>query len=410
MTALTLPQACHLARRTGFSALPAQVEALMTFADQQDAIDGLLHQPGSEHSLPDWHDLPPPGRTDDMETRQQRQQQRNRMGSDLKYWWFEQMHRNSAPLQEKMTLFWANHFTSSLKKVKWPPALLAQNRTLRANSLGSFRTLLDAMIKDPAMLIYLDNTNSKKHAPNENLARELLELFSMGEGQYSEQDIKELARALTGAAVNQSTGLYQFRRWAHDAGRKTIFGETARFAPDDLADLILRQPQVAPFITNKIWQFLVGTAPEAQDLSTLSQGFRDSNYDIAALVKQILNHAAFWQSAGQIIKSPMELLVGSYQLFGFATPRQRQLLQALKSMGQDLFDPPNVKGWPEGNAWYTSANLAMRERVVGYVVAHAEQQPPLTFVLATDPVGNLPSPESPRYLSAMLFDPAYQVV
>ena len=270
--------------------------------------------------------------------------------------------------------------------------------------------MLKAILRDPAMLKYLDNVNSKKQSPNENLSRELLELFTMGEGHYSEQDVKELARALTGASVDRKTGKYVFKRGIHDNGSKTIFGESANFGPDDVVDLILRQPQVASFITDKLWRFFVDEQPDMAVIATLSNSFVESDYDLAELLKGIFLQEAFWSAQGGQIKSPMELLVGSMQLFDTKMLSQQQLLKTSANMGQDLFSPPHVKGWPGGKAWYSSGNLAMREQAASYFAKRASFTPDIAQLLATDAVGNLPATDDNNYLTAVLGDPAFQVV
>ena len=410
MAHLTLSQAGHLARRTGFAATTEEVGALMAFDSLGQAVDFVIQREASVMALPEWHETPPFSRTQDETQRMENRAARGEMARELKYWWFQQMAANRSPLQEKMTLFWANHFTSSLQKVKWPPALLAQNLMLREHALGSFRDMLKGVLRDPAMLIYLDNANSKKAAPNENLARELLELFTMGEGQYSESEIKELARALTGASVNQKTGNYQFRQRFHDTGEKTIFTETRAFTPDDVADLILQQPQVGPFIVSKLWTSLVGDLPSTDILSEISGEFVDSDYQLSSVVKSILLTSEFWASAGSQIKSPMELMVGSIQLFDLEIPGQRQVLRAAKGMGQDLFNPPNVKGWPTGKAWYSTSNLANREKVAAYFAAKATVYLPVEQILAVGTVAETPSISDPQYLPTVILDPAFQVV
>ncbi|WP_293747962.1 DUF1800 domain-containing protein [uncultured Paraglaciecola sp.] len=410
MSKLSTQQASHLARRAGFSANNNQLERLASANSLEEAIEQLLTQSPSLLALPQWHNETPTGRVEDATLRQQLARQRRNMGKELKFWWFQQMVSNTSSLQEKATLFWANHFTSSLEKVKWAPAMLQQNLSLREHALGSFRDMLKAMLRDPAMLKYLDNANSKKQSPNENLSRELLELFTMGEGHYSEQDVKELARALTGASVDRQTGKYVFRRGIHDNGSKTIFGESANFGPDDVADLILRQPQVASFITDKLWCFFVDEQPDMAVIATLSNSFVQSDYDLAELLKAIFLQDAFWSAQGGQIKSPMELVVGSMQLFDTAMLSQQQVLKISGNMGQDLFSPPHVKGWPGGKAWYSSGNLAMRERAASFFAKRASFTPDIAQLLATDAVGNLPATDDSDYLVAVLSDPAFQVV
>jgi uncharacterized protein (DUF1800 family) len=408
MSKLSIQQTSHLARRAGFSACDKQLDWLASANSPEEAINLLLSQASS--LLPLWHNKAPSGRVDDQVLSEQLERERRDMGKELKYWWFQQMVTNTSPLQEKATLFWANHFTSSLLKVKWAPSMLQQNLSIREHALGSFRDMLKAILSDPAMLRYLDNANSKKQSPNENLARELLELFTMGEGHYSEQDIRELARALTGASVDRQTGLYIFRRNIHDQGVKTIFAESARFTPDDVADLILRQPHVAVYITDKLWRFFIDEQPDNSVIVTLSNTFLQSDYNLSVLIKELFLQDAFWLAQGGQIKSPMELVVGCVQLFATDMLSEQQVLRVSRNMGQDLFNPPHVKGWATGKAWYSTANLAMRERATAYFARHAKRTPDIAQLLATNAVASLPAVDSKDYLPTVLGDPAFQVV
>ena len=410
MTSPSLAQASHLSRRAGFSARDDIVQLVMSSASMDEAVESIITLPGSLTNLPEWHANSPFVRSDDEEQQQINQQTRNRWARELKFWWFSQMVANQSPLQEKMTLFWANHFTSSLTKVKWPPAILAQNQLLRSQATGSFRTMLNGIVKDPAMLLYLDNASSVKGSPNENFARELLELFTLGEGEYSEFDVKELARALTGASVNRQTGLYQFNARTHDDGEKVIFGRTGTFTPDDVADLILTQPQVAPFICRKLCTFFIGEQPDENRLQQLADLFVVSNFELAPVLKAIFLSEEFWAQQGNIVKSPMELLVGGVQLFAIPRVSQTAFLTVSKSMGQDLFDPPHVKGWAEGKAWYNTSTLPWRERVTQFIARNATVTPSETQVLAVDSVVSLPDPSHRSYINLTVNDPAYQVV
>ncbi len=409
MANLTFFQSCHLARRSGFAATPSQVELLMSADSMQNAVTALVGQESQLYMLPEWHNMAPFGRSQDSDVQQQRTELRKSMSRELKAWWIQQMSHNSAPLVEKMTLFWANHFTSSLSKVKWPPAMLTQNLLFRQHALGSFRDLLKSVLRDPAMLVYLDNANSNKESPNENLARELLELFTLGEGEYSESDVKEMARALTGASVNRRTGEYQFKQRIHDPGEKTIFGETANFGPEDLADLILRQPSASTFIVQKLWVFFIDNHPQQDTISALAQSFIDSDYDLADLVGRLFMTDEFWASRGEQIKSPAELIVGSRQLFEVPVHREQHLVRLFKELRQDLFEPPNVKGWPDGFGWYSTQTVPVRETLSLLLARRATLGVQAEFLLATSPVAALPEEDAATYLTAVVFDPAYQV-
>ncbi len=231
----------------------------------------------------------------------------------------------------------------------------------------------------------------------------------MGEGNYTENDVKELAKALTGASVNRQTGLYQFRRRNHDTSSKTIFDNTANFHPDDVADLILQQPQVAPFIASKIYKFLVGTLPSDETLTKIAQQFAESDFDISVLVSEILNHVDFWQSEGAIIKSPVELLIGTIQLAQIPIDNTLLVVRYCRKLGQDLFDPPHVKGWAEGFAWYATNYVGLREKAMRLAARKATKIPAIEQLFAVTTVADLSAVDAKNFALIALNDPAFQV-
>jgi uncharacterized protein (DUF1800 family) len=266
-----------------------------------------------------------------------------------------------------MTLFWHNHFTSSLKKVKWPPLMWRQNQLLRRHALGSFRELLHRIARDPAMLIYLDGVQNRKGKPNENFARELLELFTLGEGNYSETDIKEAARAFTGWSVDRSSGQFRFRPKLHDSGIKRFMGRTGRFDGDDIIDILLQQPRVAEFITEKLWREFVSPEPNPTRVRELARAFRNSDYDVGLLMQRLLLTPEFRSGGvrGHLTKSPLDILVGTIRTLDIPVQDYRIVALGSWRLGQDLFGPPNVKGWPGGGYWIDSARLAERRNMLG---------------------------------------------
>jgi len=311
-----------------------------------------------------------------------------------------------------MTLFWHNHFVSSIQKVKSPFLMLKQNDLFRKQGLGSFVDLVESILKDPAMLLYLDNNNNKKQAPNENLARELLELFTLGEGNYTELDVKEIARALTGASVKKRTGEYVFRPNWHDNGEKTIFGETGNFSVEDLAALIVSQEACAPFIVSKLWRYFIDEAIDDSEIERLSLIFKEADYDLKVLVKAIFLTDAFWLSNGKTIKSPVHLIIGTYRQFELTELTLNKWVFFTKNMGQLLFSPPNVKGWPGGKAWYSSAAIFYRELFINRFLKWHKSlvlEASAEVLLATSPVARLPDINHEFYLSIAMADPAYQV-
>jgi uncharacterized protein (DUF1800 family) len=366
---MTFDEARHLLARSGFGGTPDAIEAMAKFTPEA-AVDHLLHgvQPSPLTAPPAWIDEPPPDfralRTADETTRQAMRAQMRQRNLELKGWWYREMLATSSPLSERLTLFWHNHFTSSLEKVRWPALLYRQNLLLRQHALGNFRALLHAIAKDPAMILYLDGQTSRKVSPNENFARELLELFTLGEGHYSEQDVKEAARAFTGWMVDRRTGHFRFNAGQHDAGTKTFLGRRGSFDGDAILDILLQQPRLAVHITEKLWREFVSNTPEAHEVQRLAALLRSSDYALRPLLHGLLTCPQFRapQERGTMVKSPVDLIVGTVRLF-YVPLRDTQLLARVgRNLGQDLFDPPNVKGWPGGQAWITSNTLLARQQ------------------------------------------------
>ncbi|WP_372742050.1 DUF1800 family protein [Neptunomonas sp.] len=283
---------------------------------------------------------------------------RKQCSSQLKVWYVDKLLFTNAVLQAQMTLFWHNHFTSSLRKVKEPQLIYQQHLLLEQNALGNFNELLQAVVQDPAMLLYLDNVNNKKGKPNENLARELLELFTMGEGSYSEQDVKALARSLTGLIVDSESYETVFNIRNHDKRDKLLLGSKGRLGANEAVDIILAQPQTARFITEKIWLNFVSEIDE-REIGRLSAVFAE-DWDIRKLVKSVLLSQAFWADSGRMIKSPLELVIGSSRMLDTRMVSSDLMVKSVSRMGQDLFDPPNVKGWPFGSEWINTDSLIVR--------------------------------------------------
>ncbi len=364
---LTFEDARHLLSRTGFGGSPNEIRSL-TKLDRATAVSQVLdgiHR----HALappPRWINARPPAperrKHLSQEDKQAFREERKEEALELKEWWYREMVTTPSPLTERMTLFWHNHFTSSLHKVKWPPFLYRQNTLLRAHALGSFRDLLFETAKDPAMIRYLDTGSNHRDRPNENYARELFELFTLGEGHYTEQDIKQAARAFTGWHIDPQTGGFRLNPKQHDDGVKQVFGTSGRFSGEDILNLTLKSPQVAVHIVRKLWREFVSDEPAPQDVARLADTFRASTYQIKPVLSALFMSPAFWapENHGVLIKSPVELLVGTVRLFRLPVQEPIMLIRAGRRLGQDLFDPPNVKGWPGGTRWITSASLLDR--------------------------------------------------
>jgi hypothetical protein len=292
-------------------------------------------------------------------------------GGQLRAWWLGGMLHGGHPLREKLTLFWHNHFATSIVKVRDAKLMFRQNCLLREHALGKFGPLLQAISRDGAMLVWLDSNSNVKGKPNENYARELMELFSLGVGNYTEKDIREAARAFTGWHTDGHK--FRFNPAAHDTGPKAVLGKTGNWDGNDVVKIVLEQPAAARFLVRKLYQFFVSeTPPPDALLEPLSESFRKSDYDVAGLVKTVLASRLFYSDHAfrKRIKSPVEYALGVvqavYRRYEERDPDYQPLpLQALvpwlTGMGQALFAPPNVKGWPGGRTWLNTATVLERD-------------------------------------------------
>jgi uncharacterized protein (DUF1800 family) len=370
----------HLLSRTTFGGTPAEIAALEPL-DFASAVDRLLRQAKTDVvvSSPPWVTESPivlreardkttvnaKGQTVKLAQKMIREH-----AQELRNWWVEQMLETDHPLVEKMTLFWHNHFTSSVQKVRFVPALYWQNVLFRRHALGNFAGLLRAVARDPAMLIYLDGVQNLARQPNENFGRELLELFTLGEGHYSEADIKNAARAFTGWGIDRDTGQFLDRMAQHDNGEKTFLGEKGHFNGDDIITIVLRQPRTAETIVEKLWREFVSLRPDATEVKRLAAVFRSSGYEMKPLMRELLLSAAFRDPANRaaLIKSPIELMVGTVHLLGMQVADKTQLVRMMAGLGQSPFDPPNVKGWPGGESWITTNTLLLRQQFLRRII------------------------------------------
>ena len=363
-------EARHLLARTGFGPTDAEIRGYAPLTREQ-GVNLVLRDvrtqaitPAPGFTLQTTALRYPGADTVTPEERRAFQQQLVRQGLELRAWWMHEMLVTPSPITERMTLFWHNHFVSSQQKVRFSQLMYQQNVTLRANALGSFAELLHAASKDPAMLVYLDTAQSRKAQPNENFAREVMELFTLGEGQYTESDIKEAARAFTGWSLDRETGGYLFRPLIHDAGVKTVLGKSGRFDGDAVLDVILERPQTATFITAKLWREFVSANPDPREVERIGKAMRNRNYDIKVALRALLLTDAFWDPAnrGTMVKSPVELVVGTLRQLDVAPGGAMPFVVVAAGMGQNLFSPPNVKGWPGGEQWINSNSLLARKQ------------------------------------------------
>jgi uncharacterized protein (DUF1800 family) len=397
-------EARHLLVRTGFGARLEEIDAFARLS-RRDAVERVL---GAARTVAR---TPAPGGMDvwtppylvrrmSPEERKAFMRERIERGLALKAWWLNEMLTTDSPLSERMTLFWHNHFTSSLQKVRSAGLMYRQNTLLRKHALGSYADLLHAVAKDPAMLVYLDSATSRRSQPNENFAREVMELFTLGEGNYTERDIKEAARAFTGWSIDRDSGDYLWRPFAHDDGVKTVLGRTGNLRGEDVIAVLLEQPVAAEHVVDKLWREFMSPQPDAAAVKRIAAGFRGSGYQIRVALRELLLSDAFWapEARGALVKSPVDLVVGTLRQFDIAIADPLPLALVLRNLGQDILSPPNVKGWPGGDAWITSQTLLARKQFVERLMRVDEaRMPPNRMEQAMEPQ----KPMARRLLRAM---------
>lgn len=361
----------HLLERAGIGAHPVEIKPMLQMT-RREAIEHMVQQLDVSAPFldpPDTYESRYPHHVSEGDhesaDRQAFQIARNREMDAFRQWWISELISSPNPAGERLILLWHNHFVTAYSGLNEEvDAMTSQHMMLREKGSGSFRDLLQAIIRDAAMLNYLDNSSNRKESPNENLARELLELFVMGEGHYSEKDVKEVARSLTGYDYNRLRRFeFEFNMWSHDKGTKTVFGQRGAFDGDDIVDLLLDQPQTALFLTETFWRAYISefnTDPVEQ--AKIAKAFRDSDYDIRTLLRAVWSSQAFWDASnrGTIIKSPVDLMIGSIRTSGKLPEDWQMLSYTLADLGQNLFEPPNVAGWPGGADWLTPARIVKR--------------------------------------------------
>jgi len=286
----------------------------------------------------------------------------------LQRWWLLRMMYSTRPFEERMTLFWHGLLTTAFTKVNKPDLLLQQNDFLRRNALGSFRDILVGISKDPAMLIWLDGATNRKGKPNENYARELMELFSMGIGNYTEDDVREGARALTGwtlAGAKEGPTEAVFRAAQHDDGQKTFLGQTGNFGLEEIVDIIVKQPATAQYLSRRLFSFFAYPDPEPQVIQPLVDAYFASGYSVKAMVEQLFALPAFYSPRAYraIVSSPVDFIVGMARTLDIETDATG-LPGAMASMNQQLFNPPDVSGWDGGMTWLNGSTWFARMNLV----------------------------------------------
>ena len=358
-------------RRTGFGTTGAQVDAVAgqnwskyvdaALAADPDADPGAVATP-----MPTPPALRGPGKGASVADRKEFNQQRAGQMTELSDWWVRRMVAVRQPIHEKLTLLWHNHFATSAQKVRSASDMAAQNRKLRSRSLGDFRTLAYAMLTDAAMMHWLDAQTNTAKAPNENLAREFMELFTLGHGNgYTEDDVRQGARALTGWVIRPATGQTTMVPRRHDQAAKTIFGVTRNFDAGGFCDAVLAQPKSPQYVAGRLWQQLASdTPPSSQALDRLVTAYGPGR-NLRALTHAILTDDEFVGSRAAIVNTPVEWLVGVVRTLGVsvdAPARLKMVNSTLHALGQRPFYPPDVGGWPHGRVWMSTASADIRMR------------------------------------------------
>ncbi len=381
--------AAHLLNRAGFGGVPAEIEHLHKLGPEK-AVDFLVDYEKVENEVPTlaWA-KPGEGPLGAMEAirsfgKQLREaktdEERQKIESDrrrrvqeeqrkeitrileLRGWWLDRMANGKRPLEEKLTLFWHGHFATSAIKVRNGYFMYLQNETFRKHALGNWQEMLTAVAKDPAMLLWLDQAQSRKEHPNENFAREVMELFALGEGHYTEKDVTEAARALTGFSLSRETQEYTYRPFFHDNGPKTVLGKTGNFDGDDVLKIIIEQPQSARFISWKLWKFFASDEAPSGLTEAMAEVLRKNGNNFKPLLKAMFRSQEFYAPSviRTQVKSPTQWLVNTVKLLQREMPPALVSSQLMRNLGQELFAPPNVKGWDGGLSWITTNNLLAR--------------------------------------------------
>lgn len=357
----------HLFQRAGFGLNPQEWQKRKSWSVTQ-AIDFLFDNTAATPiaGIPSQPQAPSSQMRPSKEEIVERRKQERQLVAQQNIEWINRMaNADQTAFLERMSLFWHGHFAC---QTKLSSLVTQQINTIRQHALGSFRDLVLAMAKDTSMIRFLNNQQNRKKTPNENFARELLELFTIGRGHYTERDIKEAARAFTGWSSNLQ-GDYVFRQRHHDFGQKTFFGKTGNFNGEDIIDLILEKKETAYFISQKIYRYFVNEQPNEAIIHQLSHTFYNSGYDIGHLMRTIFESEWFYQTenVGTKIKSPVELLAGMMRTLKVEFDQPNALLFVQKALGQTLFNPPNVAGWPGGRSWIDNSTLMLRLNLSNYL-------------------------------------------
>ncbi len=384
---ISLIESAHLLRRTIIGPTIEEIDALSTL-NVSDAVEYLLRDIPDPSAPGDWINHPIPDYQNYTNEQQDSLQNIYQIqGLELGYWWVDQIFYNPTSITEQMTFFWHDHFATSIQTVTYPPAMYHQNRVLRENCMGNFKDLVIMMTLDPAMMIWLDNMENRVGAINENFARELLELFTMGEGNYTQQDVMEAARGLTGYQTDGLNTYFNPNRFDNET--KTFLGQTGNFDAYDIIDIIFEQPQTAYFISEKLYKWFVYENPDEEIVQELAQIMIENNYEIKPVLSVLLNSEHFFDENfyGSKYKDPLTHSVGalrqSYidinQTINFEYSLH-EILRYVQSLGgQLIFYPPDVSGWPGYRNWINTYTLPWRKLYTNYILDG-------TFGFTPDPI------------------------
>ncbi|MGI9518679.1 MAG: DUF1800 domain-containing protein [Pirellulaceae bacterium] len=348
--------AAHLVRRAAFGATTDQLDRFVELGFQ-DTLDALFDR--SSEQVFDEEMKP----IEQVLASSQDPQQ-------LASWWLLRMRQTPCQLLEKATLFWHGHFATGAEKVQNARAMLAQNRMLREHALGQFEPMVQGISRDVAMLIYLDSEDNRKTRPNENYARELMELFCLGPGNYSEEDIKEIARCFTGWQVYR--GSFRFNRYQHDRGEKSFLGQSGNFSGEQAVRIVLDQPAAPRFLARKLIRFFVIDDVQLDDelIGPIAEQLRETDFDMGAAIRTILESNFFYsdQAVGGKVRSPVEMAIGMLRFLD-ASLSMTELRGRLLTLGHLPMYPPNVKGWEGGRQWINASTYFGRANLVRDMVS-----------------------------------------
>jgi uncharacterized protein (DUF1800 family) len=420
-------EARHLLLRAGFGGTDEQIRTLARWGpeaavdhllnyeeipvedDSRNAFDHNIIRPRSEAEVREYRRAQQANDEDTLARfrtmRQSAQREDRKQIRKVQQWWITRMIQTPRPLQEKMTLFWHGHFATSYRSTEDSYHMYAQNRMLRANAVGNFADLLRGIVRDPAMLKYLNNNQNRKSSPNENLARELLELFSLGEGNYTERDIKDGAKSLTGNTYRDDA--FYHNKNQHDNTNKLILGRTGNFDADGFVEAILYSPKCAPFICAKLYKFFVNDIPtDTREISgaaryavrNMSSLLQQKRYDLKPVLRRLLLSRHFYDPSimGNMIKSPIDLIVGSVRTLSTPVRSLTTLIDSMDMMGQSVFAPPSVKGWDGGRSWINTSTLYVRQNTLVYMITGARPDKRFVEKSSYDPTRLVPSMHDPR--------------